>query len=375
MVQNAFHDTAAGLTITEGIFRLRHFFVFFLIIQQFFRQLVNGFFVCTCQFQCTCFYAFGTFCYITQHQYRFAHGRYFFLQTAAVCHNKEGTAHQVMHILQVQRVCQVDTIVAAQNFMYGFYNGRVFMHSVNHFHVGIFFHQSFYCVADVAEGFTQIFSSVGCHCDDAFVFEVDFIQFIYCECIIFFNSMCQRIDNSVTCNEDTVFADIFLQQVFLCQRCRRKVQVCQCTCQLTVHFFGERLIFIICSQACFYMAYLHLIVVCRQCAGECCGCIAVYQNDIGFFLTHYFFQTCQGSCCDACQSLSCLHDIQVMLGMQVENFQNLIQHFSMLRCYADDAFDFGCFFQFFHQWSHFDGFWSCTEHTHYFDFIHNELSP
>ena len=122
------------------------------------------------------------------------------------------------------------------------------------------------------------------------------------------------------------------------------MQVGQSTCQSAVHFFGEGLIFVVGTQTRFHMAYLYLIIICRQCAGESGGCIPVYQNDVGFFLAHHFFQTSQGSCSDTCQCLSGLHDIQVILGVQVEDFQNLIQHFSVLRGNADDAFDFGCFF-------------------------------
>ena len=269
----------------------------------------------------------------------------------------------------------MDTRVTPKDTVYGLHNGRVFMDSVNHFHILEVFHNAFYRMADVFQGLSQIFPTVGSHGNDTFALEVDGIQFFFMEGIIFFDGMCQSVDNCIAGDENAVSVDVFFQQMFLCQFGRRKVQVCEGPCQAAVHFFGERLILIIGTQTSFHMTHFHLIIICSQCTCECGGCVPMDQYDVGFFLRHNFFQPCEGTGGDACQCLAALHDIQIVFGMQIENLQNLIQHFSMLGGDADDAFDAFRLFQHFHQRCHFDGFGTGAEYTHYLNhiFLHNIL--
>ena len=56
--------------------------------------------------------------------------------------------------------------------------------------------------------------------------------------------------------------------------------------------------------------------------------------------------------------------------MQVEDFEYLIEHFTVLRGDADDALDFGGFFQLLYQRCHFNRLGACPEHAHYLYFIH-----
>ena len=98
-IQDAFHDAAACLSVAEGVLRLRHFFVFLFVIQQFLRHGINHVFIRTCQLQGACFHTLEAFCYVAEHQNRLAHGGHLLLQTAAICHHEKGTAHKVMHIL------------------------------------------------------------------------------------------------------------------------------------------------------------------------------------------------------------------------------------------------------------------------------------
>ena len=117
-------------------------------------------------------------------------------------------------------------------------------------------------MAYIFQGLSQIFPAVSSHGNDTFAFEVDGVQFSFMEGIIFFDGMCQCVDNGIAGDENAVSVNVFFQQMFLCQFGRRKMQVCQRTCQAAVHFFGERLILIIGTQTSFHMTHFHLIIIC-----------------------------------------------------------------------------------------------------------------
>ena len=185
----------------------------------------------------------------------------------------------------------MDTVVAAENLMYRFYHGRIFMHCIDHFHIGIFFHQTLHGTADIFQGLAEVFPSMGGHGDDAFVFKINLIEFGDSKCIVLLDGMRQCVDDGIACDENAVRTDVFLQQMLLCQRGGCKMQIGQCAGEAAVHFLGEGLIFIIGAQACLDMTDLHLIIICRQCACEGGRGIPMDEDDIGFFLTHDLLQT------------------------------------------------------------------------------------
>ena len=131
---------------------------------------------------------------------------------------------------------------------------------------------------------------------------------------------------------------------------------------LTVHFFGPRTVYIMCTQSGFNMPYGDLLVKSRQCSG-CRGC-SISMNQ--YYIRMNFFQdithTQQYSGSNVVQILSLLHDIQVIIRLDIENMENLVKHFTVLSGYANQCFKLmRSFLELFHQRGHFYSFWTCSK--------------
>src|SRR5574344_1413792 len=67
-----------------------------------------------------------------------------------------------------------------------------------------------------------------------------------------------------------------------------------------------------------------------------------------------------------CQVLTLLHDVQVNIRLDIEYFEHLIEHFTMLTCYAYDGSKFlVSLLEFLNQRTHLNSFGTSAEDKHY----------
>ena len=236
------------------------------------------------------------------------------------------------------------------------------MDGINHLYIGEFFHNATYATEDTMHGLTQIFTTVCSQKNQTVAF---FQPFQFGVAVAFLHGSCHCVDNGIAGNVNLFQRNVFLQQIFLADIGGCEEHISHTVYHLTIHFFREGAILIVGTQTCFHVTNGYLVVKRSQraCKGSC-G-VTVYQHNIRLRFLNYVFHTLQHRRSNAGQSLTGLHDIQIVIGGNFKGFQHLVQHLTMLRSYANDGFDFASAFQFLYQGCHFDCFGTSAEDAHY----------
>ncbi|MNE36713.1 hypothetical protein D3C80_1305340 [compost metagenome] len=168
----------------------------------------------------------------------------------------------------------------------------------------------------------------------------------------------QRVDHGVAGGVDGRGVGTFTQQVVLRGGGWREVQGGQRAGQAAVAFFRPWRIQVASAQAGFHVGNRNLLVVGGQAGGQgCCG-VAVHQHHVGLELGQHRLQALQNRRGHIGQVLAGLHDVQVVVGRDLEQFQNLVKHLAVLASYADARLETVVLGKVEGQRGHFDGFWA-----------------
>ena len=93
----------------------------------------------------------------------------------------------------------------------------------------------------------------------------------------------------------------------------------------------------------------------------------MYKYNIGFALFEHITHTVKDANGNIGQVLSLFHDIQVNVWLDIEYFQHLVKHFTMLTRYTYYCFKFiWMFLKLLYQRTHLDSLRSGSEYKHYF---------
>ena len=91
----------------------------------------------------------------------------------------------------------------------------------------------------------------------------------------------------------------------------------------------------------------------------------MHQDDVRFGLFEYVSHAHQYPCSNVVQVLSLLHDVQVVVGYDVEQVKYLVEHLPVLPGHAYEGGEvLRVFFEGLYQRGHFDGFRSGPEDEH-----------
>ena len=232
----------------------------------------------------------------------------------------------------------MDAVDTGQFFFDDLADQRIAVDGKDDFRIGDLFDDAAQGLIDVAHRFAQVFPAVRRQEDDPVVLEVDGFQ-VVAEVIVAGDGRHQGVDDGVPRHIDMRRVHVFLEQVGLGRRRRRKVDGRDGTGQLAVHFFRERRIDVPCPQTGFDVAYRDLLVIRSQGAGEGRRRIAVDQDQVRFFLGQDILQAHEGLCRNVVQRLPLGHDIQVIVRRNPEEIQDLVEHLAMLGCNGDDGLD------------------------------------
>ena len=121
-----------------------------------------------------------------------------------------------------------------------------------------------------------------------------------------------------------------------------------------------------CAETCLNVCHRYLTVECGKCCGSACRGVAVHEKYVGTALLEHIAHTEQHTRGDVVEILSLLHYVEVEVGFYFEEFQNLVEHLTVLARNADDCLKlFAALLERFHQRSHLDGLRAGSEHEHY----------
>ena len=176
----------------------------------------------------------------------------------------------------------------------------------------------------------------------------------------------QGIDDGVARHCDVACIDILLQKILAAQRCGREIVSGYTPRYLAVYLFRPRTVNVVCTETCLNMCHGYLAVERGECGGSACRGVAMHEKYVGAALLEHIAHTEQHTRGDVVEVLSLLHYVEVEVGFYVEEFQNLIEHLTVLARNADDCLKlFAALLERFHQRSHLDGLRAGSEHEHY----------
>ena len=175
----------------------------------------------------------------------------------------------------------------------------------------------------------------------------------------------EGIDNGIASDIDIAMSFLLLQ-VLLRERRWREVIGSNTTRNLAVHLFRPWAIYIMCAKSCLHVSYWNLCIEGgKGGSGRSCG-ISVNKYNIRLALFEHITHTVKDADSHIGQVLTLLHDIQVNIWLDIKYLEHLVEHFTMLTCYAHDGFKLFCpLLEFLNQRTHLNSFGTSTEDKHY----------
>lgn len=92
--------------------------------------------------------------------------------------------------------------------------------------------------------------------------------------------------------------------------------------------------------------------------------IAMHQNHIRLLGFKHFLNTVEDVRSNVKQSLTVLHDVEIIVWDYIENSQNLVEHLTVLRRNANNSLDTLACLELIYEWAHFYCFWPCAKDKH-----------
>jgi hypothetical protein len=118
-----------------------------------------------------------------------------------------------------------------------------------------------------------------------------------------------------------------------------EVQVGHYGYQPAIDLLGKWLKAIIRAEACLYVPEWHFVVKCSE-AGHESGCgVALRQRYGGLNILKYGLQPCQSADGDLSQALALLHDVQIVVRVDVKCLEHLVQLGAVLCGHGDHGFN------------------------------------
>lgn len=182
--------------------------------------------------------------------------------------------------------------------------------------------------------------------------------------IVLLDCMLHGVNNAVTGDVDGVGVLTFLDQMILCQLCGREVVLRHDAQSLTIELFRVRRVDVVGTKTSFDVTNQDLQVEASKCGYKRRRGIAMHQNHIRILGFKHFPNTVEDVRSNVKQSLTVLHDVEIIVRDYIENSQNLVEHLTMLRRNANNSLDTLACLELIYEWAHFYCFWPCAKDKH-----------
>lgn len=325
---------------------------------------------------------FGAFGGVAHHEDGLAEAGGFFLNAAAVGEDDGGFFHeederQVFEGLDEVHVAEV-VEAFAEHFVDGAAHVGIEVHRVDEVDVGIFLCQALDGAAHADEAVAEVFAAVaGDEHEASAVFQPVGVvaaaeefgsEFFSEACVVpdFVDHPVEGVDDGVAGDGDGAVGDVFFEQVFAAEGGGREVVGGDASRQLAVHLFGPRAVDVVGAESCFDVSDGYLPVECGEGCGGAGGGVAVDEHYVGGGFREHVAHADEHAGGDIVEVLTLLHDVEVVVGGDVEDGEHLVEHLAVLSGDADDGLErVGVFLELFDERCHLDGFRACPEDEHY----------
>ena len=248
------------------------------------------------------------------------------------------------------------------------------VHWVNEIDIGIFLGEVLHGGHHTDEAVTKVLTSmasdenellaIGKSCYVIACFKKDFVLLfskggIALELI---DNHVEGIDNGVAGDEDLAEGVLCLE-VGLREWSWREVVGGNATCYLTVHLLWPWAVEVVGAETCLNVTDRNLCI--EGCKGSGCGGggVAMNEYDIRTALLEDVTESGEDTCCDIGEVLTLFHDVEVVVRGYIEDFENLVEHFSVLTGDAHDGLELiGTLLELLDQRAHLDGLRTGSEY-------------
>ena len=274
-----------------------------------------------------------------------------------------------MHLLDVDRVDEMDPLHIAQDAESVLPDLGAQMHRIDHFHIIMGLHHIANGVHDVLHGLAVVLPAVAGDNNDALARKIQIVEQLRGEVEVLLHCGTHGVDGGVA-GDEYLAHNRFATKIFRIGLCRREMEIRHIAHQHAVHLFGIGRVFVIGPEARLHVPDGHLVVEGRQSAGKGGGRIAVDQDQVGLCLLDHPVHAQDGLGGNRCKGLLLFHDIEVVIALQPENLHDGIQHFPVLAREAAEALDLRMGRKLLHQRRHLNGLRAGAEDRHNFTGFH-----
>lgn len=375
-------DAGAGAAVAVGVDGVGHAAVGFRVVEEGGHFADDTAVVGADEAHCACREGFGALGGVAHHEHGLAQPGGFFLDASAVGEDKGGLLHEADERQVFERFDEVHVAeagkVVAEHFVDGTPHVGVEVHGVDEVDFGVPLGEAFDGAAHGEEAVAEVFAAVSGdeHEAAAVAKAVEVVaggaELVGKGCgesgvvFDFVDDPVEGVDDGVAGDGDAGVVDVFAQEVFAAERSGREVVGGDPSGDLAVHFFRPGAVDVVGAQPCFDVAHGDLPIECGEGGGGAGGSVAMHEHYVGARFVEHVAHAREHAGGDVVEVLPLSHDVEVVVGTDVEYFEHLVEHFAMLPGDANDGLEsVGGILECFDERRHFDCFGTGAEHEHY----------
>ena len=277
--------------------------------------------------------------------------------------------HEVVEVENLERVDDMQPVEAVKLLVRRLADERVHVDGVDRLGVGVRLHHAADGAKHAVHGLAQVLATVRRDEDEAGALRPLELGVG----IAIANGGAKGVDSRVAGDPDLRLRLALVQKVLLAGLSGGEIVLAHDVDRLTVELLRPGAEDVVRAQASLNVAHRDLQVEARERSGEAGRGIAVYEHDIGLLVLEDRLELEQHVARNVEQSLSRLHDGQVVGGFDVEHAKHLVQHLTVLTGDRHNRVELvGARPQLVHERAHLNGLRASAEDEH--NFFHISLS-
>lgn len=314
------------MSVAVGIGGAGHGDVLLVVAKKPTELAVDGLLLGADELQRTCCHALGTLGGVAHDEHGLAQARGLLLDAARVGEDDVADGHEVVEVENLERVDDMQPVEAVKLLVRRLADERVHVDGVDRLGVGVLLHHAADGAKHAVHGLAQVLATVRRDEDEAGALRP--LELVVGIAIA--NGGAKGVDSRVAGNPDLRLRLALVQKVLLAGLSGGEIVLAHDVDRLTVELLRPGAEDVVRAQARLNVAHRDLQVEARERSGEAGRGIAVYEHDIGLLVLEDRLELEQHVSRNVEQSLSRLHDGQVVGGFDVEHAKHLVQHLTVL---------------------------------------------
>ena len=376
------HNPAAGLAVAIGVDGLGHTLVGLRVVEEGADFADDEVVVGAHEVDGAALEGFGTLGGVAHHEDGLAQARGLFLDAATVGEDDGGFLHQIDELQVLEGLDEEEVAILGEVFAEHLVNGLahvgVEVHRIDEVHVGVFLAEVFHRCDHRDEAFAEVLATVAGYQDefasvvktgDVVASGLENVDLLIGQSLValeLIDHHVEGINDGVAGDEDLALR-LLVEEVLLAKGRGGEVVGGDAAGDLAVHLLGPGAVDVVGAEAGLHVAHGNLLVERSEGSGGGGGGVAVDQHHIGLAGLEHVAHTGEHAGGDIVQVLPLLHNIEVEVGLHLEDAQHLVQHLAVLPRHAHNRLKLlRILLELLHQRAHLNRLRPCTKHKHYF---------